>query len=106
MKRFFFIIIITSFCWAKTWAEECAYNPAHENVLSIRGGFAWQQDQYLSPLLYAGQQVAFSNEWWQGFRRGKQQVRYSNVSRYTHNIKNDFHRCVWKHVGKFHVNFG
>ena len=82
------------------------YDIEHENILTLRYGWLWQQDQYLSPLLYSGQQVAFGNEWWQGFRRGTQQVGYAKVSRYTHNIKNDYRRGAWKHVGKFHVNFG
>lgn len=86
MKRFFFIIIITSFCWAKTWAEECAYNPAHENVLSVRYGGIWIQDQYLTPLLYSGQQVSLANEWWQDFR-------HSSTRR-------------WQHLGKFETSFG
>lgn len=43
------------------------YNLAHENILSVRYGGIWQQDEYLSPLLYSGQQIGLSNEWWQSF---------------------------------------
>ena len=45
-----------------------AENVEHENVLSVRYGGIWMQDQYLSPLLYSGQQLGMSNEWWQAFR--------------------------------------
>lgn len=37
----------------------------HEDVLTLRFGGMWQQDQYLSPLLYDGMEVGISNEWWQ-----------------------------------------
>lgn len=86
--------------------ETQEYGIEHENIFTLRYGWLWQQDQYLSPLLYAGQQVGISNEWWQGFRKGTQQLRYANISNYTHSIKSDFHRGSWKHIGKFHINFG
>lgn len=40
----------------------------HEDVLSLRFGGTWQNDEYLSPMLYDGLQGALQNEWWQGFR--------------------------------------
>ena len=58
----------------------------HENVLSIRYGGVWQQDQYLSPLLYSGQQIGLSNEWRQG-------------------IKKDSTKH-WQHVGQMYVTGG
>ena len=58
----------------------------HENVLSIRYGGMWQQDQYLSPLLYSGQQIGISNEWWQGFKTDS--------------------TLHWQHVGQAHITGG
>lgn len=69
---------------ACVYAEE--WNKEHENVLSVRYGGMWMQDQYLSPLLYSGQQVGLGNEWWQGFGSEKAQN--------------------WKHVGQLDVRFG
>lgn len=86
--------------------ETQGYGNEHENIFTLRYGWLWQQDQYLSPLLYSGQQVGLSNEWWQGFRKGRRQLRYANVSRYTHSIKNDFYSGTWKHVGRLHADFG
>ena len=68
----------------------CAFGDAHsepyphENVLTLRYGGMWQQDMYLSPLLYAGMEVGISNEWWQAFRRAER----------------------WAHVGKVDATFG
>lgn len=56
----------------------------HEDVLTLRFGGMWQQDQYLSPLLYDGMEVGISNEWWQAFRRAPQ----------------------WLHMGKADLTFG
>ena len=58
-------------------------NPEHENILHISYGGLWQQDQYLSPLLYSGQRVGIGNEWWQPFRRNS-----------------------WHHIGRFDAQFG
>lgn len=58
----------------------------HENVLHISYGGLWQQDQYLSPLLYSGQRVGIGNEWWQGFR--------CDTSSH------------WRHVGRVDGRFG
>ena len=44
----------------------------HEDVLTLRFGGMWQQDQYLSPLLYDGMEVGISNEWWQACRLAPQ----------------------------------
>lgn len=53
----------------------------HENILKIKYGGVWQQDSYLSPLRYTGQEVGIGNEWWQSF------------SRYEH----------WAHVGMLDI---
>ena len=80
---------------------------AHENVLCIRGGFAWQQDQYLSPLLYSGHQVGISNEWWQRFLPPQRKYSYNGrYSNYDHELLNDLLIDGWKHIGKINANFG
>lgn len=53
-------------------------------MLTLRFGGMWQQDQYLSPLLYDGMEVGISNEWWQAFRRAPQ----------------------WLHIGRADLTFG
>lgn len=64
---------------ANQWGVE------HENILNIRYGGIWLQDQYLTPLLYSGQQVELNNEWWQEFR-----------------CDSTNH---WQHIGKMGINF-
>lgn len=59
-----------------------AQNVEHENVLHVSYGGLWQQDQYLSPLLYSGQRVGIGNEWWQPLRG------------------------AWHHLGRFDAQFG
>ena len=56
----------------------------HEDVFTLRFGGQWQQDQYLSPLLYDGMEVGIGNEWWQTFRRAPQ----------------------WLHMGRADLTFG
>lgn len=54
------------------WCAVCclhAENVEHEDILQIRYGGMWQQDQYLSPLLYDGMKVGLGNEWWQPYRK-------------------------------------
>lgn len=41
----------------------------HENILSVQYGGMWQQDSYLSPLIYTGQFAGVQNQWWQAFRK-------------------------------------
>ena len=57
----------------------------HENILRLQYGGSWQQDQYLSPLLYTGMHVGMGNEWWPPFR---QETRLGRAGRLTH----------WAHV--------
>ena len=81
MRKWFYILLLTlgslSVARADHWGVE------HENVLSIRYGGVWQQDQYLSPLLYSGQQIGLSTEWWQGFKKDSTKH--------------------WQHVGQMYV---
>ena len=66
MRKYLYILIFIFVSQVMLHAEK--YNPVHENILSVRYGGIWQQDAYLSPLLYSGQQIGLANEWWQGFR--------------------------------------
>ncbi len=68
--------------------NELCYNRLveHEKVLHISYGGLWQQDQYLSPLLYSGQCIGIGNEWWQGF--------CCDTSSH------------WRHVGRIDGRFG
>lgn len=81
MRKWLCILLLSVGCQAVVLAEN--WGVEHENVLSVRYGGMWMQDQYLSPLLYSGQQVGLSNEWWQGFKK--------------ESAKN------WEHVGKMDV---
>lgn len=78
-----------SFCGIQLQAE----NVEHENILHVNYGGMWQQDQYLSPLLYSGMRVGLGNEWWQPFR---QESRLGRKGKLTH----------WAHVGRVDVSFG
>lgn len=60
MKRLLLLIV---FCPLLIWAEPVE----HENILKIHYGGIWQQDSYLTPLRYQGQEVGLGNEWWQPF---------------------------------------
>ena len=84
-----------------------AYGNEHENILTLRCGRLWIQDQYLSPLLYVGHQVSLRNEWWQGFANTPTKVRLSGRQEYNHTLLNrKIHRDNWRHVGRFHANLG
>ena len=41
----------------------------HEDILSVEYGGIWQNDEYLSPLLYEGRYIGIANQWNQSFRR-------------------------------------
>ena len=69
-----------------------AENVEHENILSVQYGGSWQQDQYLSPLLYTGMHVGIGNEWWQPFR---QETHLGRTGRLNN----------WAHVGRFETRF-
>lgn len=83
------------------------YGEEHENILSLGAGHIWIQDQYLSPLLYSGHYVKLSNEWWQNFPKHPQQLEYTKHNYYNQRfLKGSMLRKTWKHVGKFHLDFG
>lgn len=69
-----------------------AENVEHENVLHVNYDGMWQQDHYLSPLLYSGMRVGIGNEWWQPFR---QESRLGRKGR----LEN------WAHVGRIDLSF-
>lgn len=83
MRKTLVILGVMILAWVHTWADNSMYNQEHENILCVRYGGIWQQDQYLTPLLYSGQQIGLSNEWWQNFHCDSTQH--------------------WKHVGKAQV---
>lgn len=64
----------------------------HENILQIRYGGMWQQDQYLSPLLYRGMKVGIVNEWWQPYR---QSTRLGQAGKLDN----------WQHLGSVGLQF-
>ncbi len=71
--------ILFCFCWAAVSMHADEYVcPAHENVLTVEYGGIWQNDEYLSPLLYGGQMIGLQHEWWSALRD-------------------------WRHVGKIHI---
>lgn len=80
-------------------------NPEHENILHISYGGLWQQDQYLSPLLYSGQRVGIGNEWWQPFRRTPVKG-WRMLSADTAHIADHAVQGHWAHVGRFDGQFG
>ena len=84
MRKLLCILLIIMCFQATAWADD--WGVEHENVLSVQYGGMWMQDQYLSPLLYSGQQVGLSTEWWQEFRCDSTKK--------------------WEHVGKMDVGFG
>lgn len=63
----------------------------HTNVLTVKAGWGYQLDTYLSPLAYTGWQVGIGNEWWQPFRRD---TRLGRTGRLTN----------WAHVGRVEIN--
>ncbi len=82
------LVLILLFLPLTIWAE----NVEHEDILHIRYGGAWRQDQYLSPLLYNGMTVAIGNEWWQPFRMD---TKLGQTGKLTN----------WEHLGRLHLAF-
>lgn len=82
MRKWLYILLLIIGCQSVVLAND--WGVEHENVLSIRYGGVWQQDQYLSPLLYSGQQIGLGNEWWQNFKKDStkhwQHVGIANVT--------------------------
>ncbi len=79
MKRLLHIILFVGFCTTIVAQEDIAC-PMHENVLTVEYGGIWQNDEYLSPLLYNGHMVGIQHEWW-----------------------TDFMVEDWSHMGKIHI---
>lgn len=78
---------VVVFAWVKTYAYNYStYNSEHESLLSISYGGIWLQDQYLSPLLYSGQQIGIQKEWWSYFKKDDS--------------------FSWQHFGKIGLNGG
>lgn len=80
MKRLKHILLLIILCLTSV----CAKGIEHENIFRIHFGGIWQQDQYLSPLLYDGLSAGIGNEWWQAFSRHEN----------------------WSHVGKVYLTGG
>ncbi len=86
MKTFLrHITLLISLCCIVNVHAEGFKCPMHENVLTLTYGGIWQNDEYLSPLLYSGQAISIQQEWWTSFLNN--------------NPNND-----WEHVGKVHVS--
>lgn len=87
MKRLvaILLLLVCLFCRAE--------NVTHENILYARFGGIWQQDQYLSPLLYTGMSGGIGNEWWQPF---SSDTRLGKQGKLDH----------WGHLGKVDLQFG
>ncbi len=79
MKRLLHILFLVGFCTTMVAQEDTACL-VHENVLTVEYGGIWQNDEYLSPLLYGGQMIGIHHEWW-----------------------TDFTAEDWSHVGKVHI---
>ncbi len=99
MKRLLYILLITFYCVPLVAQEDtCDVQEweglMHENVLTIEYGGIWQNDEYLSPLLYNGQMIGVQHEWWTEFGTLNAERRTLNAEHWTH---------YWTHVGKVHV---
>ncbi len=79
-----YIILCISLSSIFTIRAEEPFCPVHENILTFHYGGIWQNDEYLSPLLYAGQHIGIQHEWWTPFVN--EQI------------------SDWSHVGKIHGN--
>ncbi len=80
LKYIHYIVLLMLFCCIIPLQAEDYVYPEHENVLTLEYGGLWQNDEYLSPLLYGGQMVAFGYE-----------------------CRTDFGQPDWSHVGKVHI---
>lgn len=69
-----------------------AENVEHESVLHLNYGGMWQQDQYLSPLLYRGMKVGLGNEWWQPYRTSTRLGKTGKLDN-------------WQHLGSVNLQF-
>lgn len=98
-------VILIGNAYAREPSPMSPRNPGHENILRLSYGGLWQQDQYLSPLLYSGQRVGIGNEWWQIFRRtpvkGWRMLSADTIHTADHAV-----RGHWAHLGRFNAQFG
>lgn len=78
MRRCFAILIALTGCF-----YAMGETMWHKDVLTVGYGEMWLLDGYLSPLVYNGEAISLSNEWWQPF---KERTKYSTAN--------------WGHVGK------
>lgn len=98
-------VILIGNAYAREPSSMSPRNPEHENILRLSYGGLWQQDQYLSPLLYSGQRVGIGNEWWQPFRRtpvkGWRMLSADTIHTADHAVQGH-----WAHLGRFDAQFG
>lgn len=98
-------VILIGNAYAREPSSMSPRNPGHENILRLSYGGLWQQDQYLSPLLYSGQRVGIGNEWWQTFRRtpvkGWRMLSADTIHTADHAVQGH-----WAHLGHFDAQFG
>lgn len=98
-------VILIGNAYAREPSPMSPRNPEHENIFRLSYGGLWQQDQYLSPLLYSGQRVGIGNEWWQTFRRTPIKG-WSTASTDTTDLANLPIQGRWHHIGRFDAQFG
>lgn len=79
MKRFGLSIILTFLLLSLSAQSNERW---HEDILTIKYGYAWLTDEYLSILPYDGQQIGLQNEWWQKYNKHEN----------------------WGHIGKLALN--
>ncbi len=79
MKKIIISVLFACLSMETLRAEEWT-GPVHENVLTVEYGGIWQNDEYLSPLIYGGQMIAFGYE-----------------------CRTEFSKLDWSHVGKLHI---
>lgn len=98
-------VILIGNAYAREPSPMSPRNPEHENIFRLSYGGLWQQDQYLSPLLYSGQRVGIGNEWWQSFRRtpvkGWRMLSADTIHTADHAVQGH-----WAHLGHFDAQFG
>lgn len=66
MKKVAFIILSFGFFAMSAWGQN-ADQKATLDIFSIRGGYTWLTDEYLSALPYSGMTLNLKNEWWKLF---------------------------------------
>lgn len=97
MRKWFLLIVLmvcSAICFAEGESAEVSVSGVqsveHTNVLTVKGGWSYQLDTYLSPLAYPGWQIGIGNEWWQGFRQDTRLGKQGKLSN-------------WAHVGRIEI---